>query len=90
MDSKVTDYFGIILTSLGMAQWQDRILFWFSLASTVLGLVITLTKQVIIPLIQKAKNKELTPDDVLDGAEKAKDLIEDTFDDGKINGSNKK
>ena len=91
-DSKMTDWMTCILTSLGITQYQNQILFWTSLISTVLGLVIAVTKQIILPLVRKIKQKNLTVDDVIKGAEDLKEIgdkiAEDLADDGQLNGSN--
>ena len=89
MDEKSTDIFATLLTSLGMTQYQNKILFWTSLVSTVLGIIITLMRNIIIPLVKKIKDKKVTVDDIVDAGEKVKDIIEDVSDDGKLNNSNK-
>lgn len=89
MEEKSTDIFATLLTSLGMTQYQNKILFWTSLVSTILGIIITLIRNVIIPLVEKIKDKKVTVDDIVDAGEKVKDIIEDVSDDGKLNNSNK-
>ena len=89
MEEKSTDIFATLLTSLGMTQYQNKILFWTSLISTVLGILITLMRNIIIPLVNKIKDKKVTVDDIVDAGEKVKDIIEDVSDDGKLNNSNK-
>ena len=89
MEEKSTDIFATLLTSLGMTQYQNKILFWTSLISTVLGIIITLMRNIIIPLVKKIKDKKVTVDDIVDAGEKVKDIIEDVYDDGKLNNSNK-
>ena len=89
MEEKSTDIFATLLTSLGMTQYQNKILFWTSLVSTVLGIIITLMRNIIIPLVEKIKDKKVTVDDIVDAGEKVKDIIEDVSDDGKLNNSNK-
>lgn len=89
MEEKSTDIFATLLTSLGMTQYQNKILFWTSLVSTVLGIIITLMRNIIIPLVNKIKDKKVTVDDIVDAGEKVKDIIEDVSDDGKLNNSNK-
>ena len=89
MEEKSTDIFATLLTSLGMTQYQNKILFWTSLVSTVLGIIITLMRNIIIPLVSKIKDKKVTVDDIVDAGEKVKDIIEDVSDDGKLNNSNK-
>ena len=89
MEEKSTDIFATLLTSLGMTQYQNKILFWTSLISTILGIIITLMRNIIIPLVKKIKDKKVTVDDIVDAGEKVKDIIEDVSDDGKINNSNK-
>lgn len=89
MEEKSTDIFATLLTSLGMTQYQNKILFWTSLISTVLGIIITLMRNIIIPLVNKIKDKKVTVDDIVDAGEKVKDIIEDVSDDGKLNNSNK-
>lgn len=89
MEEKSTDIFATLLTSLGMTQYQNKILFWTSLISTVLGIIITLMRNIIIPLVKKIKDKKVTVDDIVDAGEKVKDIIEDVSDDGKLNNSNK-
>lgn len=89
MEEKSTDIFATLLTSLGMTQYQNKILFWTSLVSTILGIIITLMRNVIIPLVNKIKDKKVTVDDIVDAGEKVKDIIEDVSDDGKLNNSNK-
>ena len=89
MEEKSTDIFATLLTSLGMTQYQNKILFWTSLISTILGILITLMRNVIMPLVNKIKNKKVTVDDIVDAGEKVKDIIEDVSDDGKLNNSNK-
>ena len=89
MEEKSTDIFATLLTSLGMTQYQNKILFWTSLVSTILGILITLMRNVIMPLVNKIKNKKVTVDDIVDAGEKVKDIIEDVSDDGKLNNSNK-
>lgn len=89
MEEKSTDIFATLLTSLGMTQYQNKILFWTSLVSTVLGIIITLIRNIIIPLVKKIKDKKVTVDDIVDAGEKVKDIIEDVSDDGKLNNSNK-
>lgn len=89
MEEKSTDIFATLLTSLGMTQYQNKILFWTSLVSTVLGIIITLMRNIIIPLVKKIKDKKVTVDDIVDAGEKVKDIIEDVSDDGKLNNSNK-
>ena len=89
MEEKSTDIFATLLTSLGMTQYQNKILFWTSLVSTVLGIIITLMRNIIIPLVNKIKDKKVTVDDIVDVGEKVKDIIEDVSDDGKLNNSNK-
>ena len=89
MEEKSTDIFATLLTSLGMTQYQNKILFWTSLISTILGIIITLMRNVIIPLVKKIKDKKVTVDDIVDAGEKVKDIIEDVSDDGKLNNSNK-
>ena len=89
MEEKSTDIFATLLTSLGMTQYQNKILFWTSLISTVLGIIITLIRNIIIPLVKKIKDKKVTVDDIVDAGEKVKDIIEDVSDDGKLNNSNK-
>ena len=90
-DSKMTDWMTCILTSLGITQYQNQILFWTSLISTVLGLIIAITKQIIVPIAKKIKAKKLTVDDVIKGAEDLKEIgdqiAEDLADDGHLNGS---
>lgn len=90
-DGKMTDWMTCILTSLGITQYQNQILFWVSLISTVLGLIIAVTKQIIVPIIKKIKEKKLTVDDVIKGAEDLKEIgdqiAKDLADDGKLNGS---
>lgn len=89
MEEKSTDIFATLLTSLGMTQYQNKILFWTSLISTILGIMITLMRNIIIPLVKKIKDKKVTVDDIVDAGEKVKDIIEDVSDDGKLNNSNK-
>ena len=89
MEEKSTDIFATLLTSLGMTQYQNKILFWTSLVSTILGIIITLMRNVIMPLVKKIKDKKVTVDDIVDAGEKVKDIIEDVSDDGKLNNSNK-
>ena len=89
MEEKSTDIFATLLTSLGMTQYQNKILFWTSLISTILGIIITLMRNVIMPLVKKVKDKKVTVDDIVDAGEKVKDIIEDVSDDGKLNNSNK-
>lgn len=89
MEEKSTDIFATLLTSLGMTQYQNKILFWTSLISTILGIIITLMRNIIIPLVKKIKDKKVTVDDIVDAGEKVKDIIEDVSDDGKLNNSNK-
>ena len=89
MEEKSTDIFATLLTSLGMTQYQNKILFWTSLISTILGIIITLLRNVIMPLVNKIKDKKVTVDDIVDAGEKVKDIIEDVSDDGKLNNSNK-
>ena len=89
MEEKSTDIFATLLTSLGMTQYQNKILFWTSLVSTILGIIITLMRNIIIPLVNKIKDKKVTVDDIVDAGEKVKDIIEDVSDDGKLNNSNK-
>lgn len=89
MEEKSTDIFATLLTSLGMTQYQNKILFWTSLISTALGIIITLMRNIIIPLVKKIKDKKVTVDDIVDAGEKVKDIIEDVSDDGKLNNSNK-
>lgn len=89
MEEKSTDIFATLLTSLGMTQYQNKILFWTSLISTILGIIITLMRNVIMPLVKKIKDKKVTVDDIVDAGEKVKDIIEDVSDDGKLNNSNK-
>lgn len=89
MEEKSTDIFATLLTSLGMTQYQNKILFWTSLISTILGIIITLMRNIIIPLVSKIKDKKVTVDDIVDAGEKVKDIIEDVSDDGKLNNSNK-
>ena len=89
MEEKSTDIFATLLTSLGMTQYQNKILFWTSLVSTILGIIITLMRNIIIPLVKKIKDKKVTVDDIVDAGEKVKDIIEDVSDDGKLNNSNK-
>lgn len=89
MEEKSTDIFATLLTSLGMTQYQNKILFWTSLVSTVLGIIITLMRNIIMPLVKKIKDKKVTVDDIVDAGEKVKDIIEDVSDDGKLNNSNK-
>lgn len=89
MEEKSTDIFATLLTSLGMTQYQNKILFWTSLISTILGILITLMRNIIMPLVNKIKNKKVTVDDIVDAGEKVKDIIEDVSDDGKLNNSNK-
>ena len=89
MEEKSTDIFATLLTSLGMTQYQNKILFWTSLVSTVLGIIITLMRNIIIPLVKKIKDKKVTVDDIVDAGEKVKNIIEDVSDDGKLNNSNK-
>ena len=89
MEEKSTDIFATLLTSVGMTQYQNKILFWTSLISTVLGIIITLMRNIIIPLVKKIKDKKVTVDDIVDAGEKVKDIIEDVSDDGKLNNSNK-
>lgn len=89
MEEKSTDIFATLLTSLGMTQYQNKILFWTSLVSTILGIIITLMRNVIMPLVNKIKDKKVTVDDIVDAGEKVKDIIEDVSDDGKLNNSNK-
>lgn len=89
MEEKSTDIFATLLTSLGMTQYQNKILFWTSLVSTVLGIIITLIRNIIMPLVKKIKDKKVTVDDIVDAGEKVKDIIEDVSDDGKLNNSNK-
>ena len=89
MEEKSTDIFATLLTSLGMTQYQNKILFWTSLISTILGIIITLIRNIIIPLVKKIKDKKVTVDDIVDAGEKVKDIIEDVSDDGKLNNSNK-
>ena len=89
MEEKSTDIFATLLTSLGMTQYQNKILFWTSLISTILGIIITLMRNIIIPLVKKIKDKKVTIDDIVDAGEKVKDIIEDVSDDGKLNNSNK-
>ena len=89
MEEKSTDIFATLLTSLGMTQYQNKILFWTSLVSTVLGIIITLMRNIIIPLVKKIKDKKVTVDDIVDAGEKVKDIIEDVSDDGTLNNSNK-
>ena len=90
-DSKLTDWMTCVLTSLGITQYQNQILFWTSLISTVLGIIIAVTKQIILPIIKKIKAKKLTVDDVIKGAEDLKEIgdqiAEDLADDGHLNGS---
>lgn len=89
MEEKSTDIFATLLTSLGMTQYQNKILFWTSLISTILGIIITLMRNIIMPLVKKIKDKKVTVDDIVDAGEKVKDIIEDVSDDGKLNNSNK-
>ena len=89
MEEKSTDIFATLLTSLGMTQYQNKILFWTSLVSTILGIIITLMRNIIIPLVKKIKDKKVTVDDIVDAGEKVKNIIEDVSDDGKLNNSNK-
>ena len=89
MEEKSTDIFATLLTSLGMTQYQNKILFWTSLISTILGIIITLMRNIIIPLVKKINDKKVTVDDIVDAGEKVKDIIEDVSDDGKLNNSNK-
>lgn len=89
MEEKNIDIFATLLTSLGMTQYQNKILFWTSLLSTILGIIITLMRNVIMPLVEKIKDKKVTVDDIVDAGEKVKDIIEDVSDDGKLNNSNK-
>lgn len=89
MEEKNIDIFATLLTSLGMTQYQNKILFWTSLLSTILGIIITLMRNVIMPLVKKIKDKKVTVDDIVDAGEKVKDIIEDVSDDGKLNNSNK-
>ena len=90
-DSKMTDWMTCILTSLGITQYQNQILFWTSLISTVLDLIIAVTKQIIEKKKKKIKAKKLTVDDVIKGAEDLKEIgdqiAEDLADDGHLNGS---
>ena len=46
-------------------------------------------RNVIMPLVNKIKDKKVTVDDIVDAGEKVKDIIEDVSDDGKLNNSNK-
>ena len=89
MNEKATDFMGCILTAMGMTQFQDKLLFWFSFASTILGLAITITKNIIIPLVKKAKNKQLSVKDVPETLDKLSDICNDIIDDGQLNSSNK-
>ena len=89
MEEKSTDIFATLLTSLGMTQYQNKILFWTSLVSTILGIIITLMRNIIMPLVKKIKDKKVTVDDIVDAGEKVKNIIEDVSDDGKLNNSNK-
>lgn len=89
MEERSTDIFATLLTSLGMTQYQNKILFWTSLISTILGIIITLMRNIIIPLVKKIKDKKVTVDDIVDAGEKVKNIIEDVSDDGKLNNSNK-
>ena len=89
MNDKMTDYMACVLTSLGMTQSQDTILFWLSLLSTIFGLALTVTRNIIIPLIQKGKNKQLSLKDIPETLDKVKNLCDDIGDDGQLNGSNK-
>lgn len=90
MKEKATDIISCLLTSMGMTQAQSKLLFYLSLVSTFLGLAISFTRYIILPLINKAQSKSLTSADALDAVEKTKDFIDDLVDDGKINDSNKK
>ena len=89
MEEKSTDIFATLLTRLGMTQYQNKVLFCTSLISNVLGIIITLMRNIIIPLVKKIKDKKVTVDDIVDAGEKVKDIIEDVSDDGKLNNSNK-
>lgn len=89
MNDKMIDYMACVLTSLGMAQTQDTVLFWLSLLSTIFGLALTVTRNIIIPLIQKSKNKQLSLKDIPETLDKVKNLCDDIVDDGQLNGSNK-
>ena len=90
MKDKVIDAATCLMTATGMTQTQNKVLFYLSLVSTVLGLAITFTKHVILPLIDKVKNKTLTPEDAVETVEKTKDFIDVLADDGKLNNSDKK
>lgn len=93
MEDRMVDWASCLLISVGMTQYENHVLFLLSLISTVLGLVIALTRNVILPIVKKIKSKDLKPEDITDALEETKrigdEIVEDLADDGKLNGSNK-
>lgn len=89
MENKAADWISCLLTSVGMTQYENKILFWLSLISTVLGLVVALARNVILPIIEKIRSKDLKMEDITDALEETKEITEDLADDGQLNGSNR-
>lgn len=93
MENKMTDGLACLLTSVGLTQYENKILFFLSLISTILGLIIMLTKNVIFPLVNKIRSKDLKAEDIVDALEETKrigeEIAKDIADDGQLNGSNK-
>ena len=89
MENKAADWISCLLTSVGMTQYENKILFWLSLISTILGLIVALTRNVILPIVEKIRSKDLKAEDITNALEETKEIAEDIADDGHLNGSNK-
>ena len=89
MTESLIDSMTCLLTAAGLTMPKNSTLYVFSLISTILGITIAVIRNIVIPIYKKIKEKTLTPEDIAESLEKAKDLCDDLSDDGKINNSHK-
>ena len=67
-----------MLTALGMTQTQSQALFILSLISTIIGILLTFVRNVVIPLyIAKRDKKKLTQEDLQGAVDKTIEAKDD-------------
>ena len=75
----VADLGCTLLTSMGMTQ-SNSVLFTLSLISTILGIILTIIRNVILPIYFKKKENKLKIEDLQEGIDKLIEAKDDTVD----------
>ena len=75
----VADLGCTLLTSMGMTQ-SNSVLFTLSLISTILGIILTIIRNVILPIYFKKKENKLKIEDLQEGIDKLIEAKDNTVD----------